>query len=225
MFHRCPGNFSQPFFQFSQFSLDVVRGRIVQSHGDLLEKDLAPALPYPRNVTLECSHRHPEPTRNRLVGLGRILAQSKKWPECRKKFRLATFDEFRTNRIEREFEKGDGPSPLKEAIRRQVFRSGFGSIALFRKGRVQREGHVIPPLSGKMPVPLVRKVTPEAGEKKTAQATLFTVGGAEDLPGEQLRKEPLGEILGVVNRMSLSPDEGLERIPIGRTKLFHCLIS
>ena len=63
----------------------------------------------------------------------------------------------------------------------------------------------------------------QGAEQKRAQPTLLAAGAAQGFLFEQMGKKCLGQVLCILRRMALSPDESVERRPVGAAELLQCL--
>ena len=71
-----------------------------------------------------------------------------------------------------------------------------------------------PALAGLLAIALVGEVVLKRVQEKGAELPLLGGDARQEVPPQQAREEPLGQVLGLVGRMPAPADVGVERIPV-----------
>src|SRR5438552_5219651 len=116
----------------------------------------------------------------------------------------------------RPLEHGKRPAPIKHRLGCPLV-GRFKRVTSFRVRTGQRhERLAAAPALGACPLAFVGEKVFQAREKEGTKLPSVGLHAPEGVSFEETKEELLREVLGLMRAGALSPDEGIERIPIGR---------
>ncbi len=135
---------------------------------------------------------------------------------------LAGLDKFRAGELERTFQHGNGPTPLKEAVGGYMV-NGLCGVAFFGPRRIEAGHHRRAAFLCLGAVVLVGEKIPDTRKQESAQLAFGGIGSGEDLFLDESREEALRQILRIVGILARVADVSVDRIPVRLAEPRQCL--